>query len=65
MNAEDLKSEILNLTKQYSQLVHGSSRPGLTKKRILYSGKTPIPYAARTFEEEEVVAAVSSTLIFG
>ena len=64
MNTEDLKSEILNLTKQYSQLVHGSSRPGLTKRESFIPGKTPIPYAARTFEEEEVVAAVSSTLDF-
>ena len=64
MNAEDLKSEILNLTKQYSKLVHGSSRPGLTKRESFIPSKTPIPYAARTFEEDEVVAAVSSTLDF-
>ena len=35
-----------------------------TKKESFIHGETPIPYAARTFEEDEVVAAVSSTLDF-
>ena len=36
---------------------------GLLKENPLFL-ETPIPYAARTFEEDEVVAAVSSTLDF-
>ena len=64
MNADQLKSEILRLTREYSRITHVSNLPGEKKKESFVHGETPIPYAARTFDEDEVAAAVSSTLDF-
>ena len=57
--ADAFKKEILRLTKEYSRHVHGSYRPGNDRSK-----GDPIPYAGRVFGEEEVEAAVSTTLDF-
>ena len=65
MNAAEIKQEILRLTAEYSRLSHRNNRPsGDPLKAKFEPGVTPVPYAGRVFTEEEVVAAVSSTLDF-
>ena len=65
MNPTDLKAEILKLTREYSRLVHSANRPGNDKKHAPFiAGETVVPYAGRVFDEDEVEAAVSSTLDF-
>jgi CDP-6-deoxy-D-xylo-4-hexulose-3-dehydrase len=79
MNADEIKSEILRLTREYSKLTHAGNRPGWDPTRIeaenaqlAASGAAPsgaapalpVPYAGRVFTEDEVEAAVSSTLDF-
>ena len=59
-----LKAEILRLTREYSRQVHSSFRPALDPERKPWDDKTAIPYAGRVFAEDEVEAAVSSTLDF-
>ena len=62
---QNLKTEILRLTREYSALAHASQRPGWSEKKPAFiPGETPIPYAGRVFDEEEVEAAVSSALDF-
>ena len=61
---DQLRDEILNLTRQYSQIAHASYRPAGDPKRSLWNANDPIPYAGRVFTEDEVAAAVSSTLDF-
>lgn len=64
-NAADLKKEILKLTREYSRAVHGAQRPGDDPLRAGFeAGKTTVPYAGRVFNEDEVEAAVGSTLDF-
>ena len=65
LTSEQIKAKILDMTAELSRRRHSSSLPGhdLRKPKFV-PGKTPIPYAARTFTEEEVVAATSSTLDF-
>ncbi len=63
MNPDDIKQEILRLTREYSKLVHSSNRPG-AERPDLDSEQIPCPYAGRVFSEDEVEAAVSSTLDF-
>ncbi|MEM7145301.1 MAG: lipopolysaccharide biosynthesis protein RfbH [Verrucomicrobiota bacterium] len=64
-SADQLKSEILRLTREYSKLMHRSNREGTDGERAPFvPGETPVPYAGRVFAEEEVEAAVSSTLDF-
>jgi CDP-6-deoxy-D-xylo-4-hexulose-3-dehydrase len=61
----ELKAEILRLTRQYSALVHKTNRPGSEADVPAFEpGKTTVPYAGRVFTEDEVEAAVSSTLDF-
>ncbi len=60
----DLKTKILKLTKDYSQKAHKAFRPDGDNLRSEWEEGMPIPYAGRVFTEEEVVAAVSSTLDF-
>ncbi len=60
----ELKKEILKLTSQYSKKVHSSYRPDGDYLRAEWVEGMPIPYAGRVFTEQEVVAAVSSTLDF-
>ncbi|RNC90845.1 MAG: lipopolysaccharide biosynthesis protein RfbH [Synechococcus sp. YX04-3] len=59
-----LKQEILRLTREYSRQVHGSFRPATDPERKPWLAGTTIPYAGRVFAEDEVEAAVSSTLDF-
>lgn len=59
-----LKQEILRLTREYSHQVHASFRPASDPKRKPWQDGTIIPYAGRVFTEDEVEAAVSSTLDF-
>lgn len=64
MNAQEIKTEILRLTREYSRLTHAANRPGDDPQRPLYTAGDGIPYAGRVFNEDEVEAAVSSTLDF-
>lgn len=63
----ELKAEILSLTRLYSRQVHTRNRPGYKhedEEPPFTPGETTIPYAGRVFTEDEVEAAVSSTLDF-
>ena len=61
----ELKRKILELTRQYSHAMHKENRPGNDPARPEFiPGETNIPYAGRVFTEDEVEAAVSSTLDF-
>ena len=62
-NPSDIKARILELTAEYSRLVHSNNSP--EKVVLPWDPGDSIPYAARVFSQEEVVAAVSSLLIFG
>ncbi len=67
MNQRDpaaLKAEILRLTREYSALMHRANRPGHEAAASFTPGSTTIPYAGRVFTEDEVEAAVGSTLDF-
>ncbi|MDB4586220.1 lipopolysaccharide biosynthesis protein RfbH [Akkermansiaceae bacterium] len=65
MSAETIKQEILRLTREYSRLTHSANRPGQdTTHAPFIEGETTVPYAGRVFNEDEVEAAVSSTLDF-
>ena len=61
---ETLKKQILELTREYSALVHRNNRPGSESAAAFTPGSTTVPYAGRVFTEDEVEAAVSSTLDF-
>ena len=61
---QSLKQEILRLTREYSRQVHGAFRPAIDPERNPWQAGTTIPYAGRVFAEDEVEAAVSSTLDF-
>ena len=60
----ELKAEILRLTREYSKQVHAGFRPGSDPDRKAWEEEDAIPYAGRVFTEDEVEAAVSSTLDF-
>ena len=61
----ELKSEILRLTREYSSKAHAAQRPGGDPERAAFvPGETVVPYAGRVFTEDEVEAAVGSTLDF-
>lgn len=65
MKTEDLKAKILELTREYSRQVHSANRPGDDAMHAPFkAGETTVPYAGRVFDEDEVEAAVSSTLDF-
>jgi len=59
-----LKAQILELTRQYSRQVHGAFRPAADPERTAWQDGQTIPYAGRVFTEDEVEAAVASTLDF-
>ncbi len=63
-NAKSIRTEILQLVRAYSRQIHTQNLPGLERRDEFIAGETPIPYAARTFAEDEVIAAVSSSLDF-
>ena len=60
----DLKAQILSLTRDYARQAHASHRPAADPERSPWDEGSPIPYAGRVFTEDEVEAAVSSTLDF-
>ena len=65
MNDKELREKILELTAEWSRRKHSGNRSGYdSSKSEFIPGETPIPYAARTFTESEVVAAVNTTLDF-
>ena len=76
---EAIRQQILELTRQYTRLAHGrSGLPGPSQtgpsrtsgssrtgdSAPFEPGVTPVPYAARVFDENEVAAAVGSSLDF-
>ncbi|GDX73548.1 lipopolysaccharide biosynthesis protein RfbH [Cyanobium sp.] len=62
---DDLKQEILRLTREYARHAHRAFRPGWDPQRSAFDPERgPIPYAGRVFTEDEVEAAVGSTLDF-
>lgn len=61
----ELKAEILRLTREYSRQAHAAQRPGNDDARSSFiPGEMVVPYAGRVFTEDEVEAAVGSTLDF-
>ena len=61
----ELKAEILRLTREYSSRAYAAQRPGADADRPAFvPGETTVPYAGRVFTEDEVEAAVGSTLDF-
>ena len=60
----ELKQQILNLTKDYARQAHSAYRPADDPARSQWIEGSSIPYAGRVFTEDEVEAAVSSTLDF-
>ena len=60
----ELKKEILELTAEYSKQVHKSFRPNGDSLRSEWVKGSAIPYAGRVFTEDEVKAAISTTLDF-
>lgn len=63
--AAELKTEILRLTREFSKLAHSANRPGIDPAHAPFiPGETTVPYAGRVFDEDEVEAAISSTLDF-
>lgn len=65
MTADEIKTEILRLTREYSKLQHSANRPGDDATHAPFiPGTTTVPYAGRVFTEDEVEAAVSATLDF-
>ncbi len=63
-DAASLRAEILKLTRAYSALTHKANRPGAEAAVSFAAGVTTVPYAGRVFTEDEVEAAVASTLDF-
>ncbi|MBK1882474.1 lipopolysaccharide biosynthesis protein RfbH [Luteolibacter pohnpeiensis] len=64
-SAAEIKAEILRLTREFSKLAHAANRPGIDPAHAPFiPGQTTVPYAGRVFDEDEVEAAVSSTLDF-
>ena len=60
----DLRLQILALTRDYARQVHGALRPAADPQREPWQPGSPIPYAGRVFSEDEVEAAVATTLDF-
>lgn len=61
----EIKAEILKLAREFSAASHDANRPGNDPKHPAFvPGQTTVPYAGRVFTEDEVEAAVSSTLDF-
>ena len=59
-----LRQEILRLTREYSRQVHSGFRPAADPERMPWQQGSSIPYAGRVFTEDEVEAAVASSLYF-
>jgi CDP-6-deoxy-D-xylo-4-hexulose-3-dehydrase len=66
IDTKAIREQILSLTREYSRAMHRQNRPGndpSTPPEFI-PGKTVVPYAGRVFTEDEVEAAVGSTLDF-
>ena len=61
---DELKNEILRLTREYSRLAHAGQRPANDPLRPQFATGQTVPYAGRVFTEDEVEAAVGATLDF-
>jgi len=64
---ETLREQILELTREYSQLAHCANRPGYGKdphRAVFQPGESHVPYAGRVFDTTEVEAAIGSALDF-
>lgn len=62
---DELRAEILRLTREYSRRVHRQNRPATDPAPPRFTpGVTTVPYAGRVFTEAEVTAAVGSSLDF-
>jgi len=61
---DQLKQEILRLTRDYARQAHAAFRPGDDPDRTPHADGQTIPYAGRVFTEDEVEAAVGTTLDF-
>lgn len=63
---EEIKAEILRLTREYSALVHQNNWPADEEAplRKFVPGQSTVPYAGRVFTTDEVANAISSTLDF-
>jgi CDP-6-deoxy-D-xylo-4-hexulose-3-dehydrase len=59
-----LTAEILRLTRLRTTLAHEANRPAAQRETAFVPGVTPVPYAARVFDADEVEAAVKSSLDF-
>jgi len=67
MSLQELKDQILKLTKEYSLEAHKAYRPKDASGNInngFTKGTSSVPYAGRVFDETEVEAAISTTLDF-
>jgi len=65
LELDALKAEILALTRRYARTAHRAFRPAGDPLRPAFDPELgAIPYAGRVFTEEEVEAAVGSTLDF-
>ncbi len=66
--ASQLKAEILRLTREYTAMAHVGNRAGDDAQRISSNSfvrdETVVPYAGRVFTEDDVEAAVATTLDF-
>ncbi len=62
--SKQLKEEILSLVRKYSTNRHALNRPGWSEEKSRWTDGENVPYSGRVFEEDEVVAAVESTLEF-
>jgi CDP-6-deoxy-D-xylo-4-hexulose-3-dehydrase len=62
--AEVHRALALASSRRFSRLRHGPFRPAADPDRTPWVEGSPIPYAGRVFSEEEVEAAVSTTLDF-
>jgi CDP-6-deoxy-D-xylo-4-hexulose-3-dehydrase len=63
---EELKAEILRLAREFSRLTHRGNLPAwdAANRPKFVPGQTTVPYAGRVFDDNEVAAAISSTLDF-
>lgn len=65
LTTEQLRNQILELTREYSRRSHTQNRPADDESPPAFiPGETVIPYAGRVFTEDEVEAAVGSMLDF-
>ncbi|MCR9294639.1 MAG: lipopolysaccharide biosynthesis protein RfbH [bacterium] len=65
LSTDQIRSEILRLTREYSRRMHQQNRPGYDEAAPEFiPGETTVPYAGRVFTEDEVESAVGSMLDF-